>query len=43
MMQRPMRMAARVAHPLLRFGHDRVVEATVAGYRRHLAQDQAIS
>jgi carbon monoxide dehydrogenase subunit G len=42
MMQRPMRMAARVAHPLLRYGHDRVVEATVAGYRRHLEQDQPI-
>ena len=36
MMQRPMRLAARVAHPLLRWGHDRVVEATVAGFRRHL-------
>lgn len=36
MMQRPMRVASRVAHPLLRWGHDRVVEATVAGFRRHL-------
>ena len=36
MMQRPMRMAARVAGPLLRWGHDRVVDATVAGFRRHL-------
>jgi Uncharacterized conserved protein len=36
MMQRPMRMAARVASPLLRWGHDRVVDATVAGFRRHL-------
>lgn len=36
MMQRPMRLAARVAHPLLRWGHDRVVDATVAGFRRHL-------
>jgi hypothetical protein len=36
MMQRPMRIAARVAHPLLRWGHDRVVDATVAGFRRHL-------
>ena len=35
MMQRPMRLAARVAGPLLRWGHDRVVEATVAGFRRH--------
>ena len=36
MMQRPMRLAARVAHPLLRWGHDRVVEATVDGFRRQL-------
>jgi hypothetical protein len=36
MMQRPMRLAARVAHPLLRWGHDRVVEATVAGFRRRV-------
>ena len=39
MMQRPMRLAARVAHPLMRWGHDRVVEATVAGMRRHLEAD----
>lgn len=37
MMQRPMRIAARVAGPLLRWGHDRVVDMTVAGFRRHLA------
>jgi hypothetical protein len=36
MMQRPMRLAARVAHPMLRWGHDRLVEATVQGFRRHL-------
>jgi carbon monoxide dehydrogenase subunit G len=36
MMQRPMRAACRVAFPLLRWGHDRVVDATVAGFRRHL-------
>jgi hypothetical protein len=36
MMQRPMRLAARVAFPLLRWGHDRVVEATVDGFRGHL-------
>ena len=36
MMQRPMRLAARVAHPVLRWGHDRVVEMTVNGFRRHL-------
>ena len=34
MMQRPMRLAARCAHPLLRWGHDHVVEATVDGFRR---------
>jgi hypothetical protein len=34
MMQRPMRLAARYGHPLLRWGHDRVVEATVDGFRR---------
>ncbi len=36
MKQRPMRLAARVGYPLLRWGHDRVVDATVSGYRRHL-------
>jgi hypothetical protein len=36
MMQRPMRMAARIAHPALRWGHDRVVEATVRDFRRSL-------
>jgi carbon monoxide dehydrogenase subunit G len=37
MTQRAMRMAARVAHPLMRWGHDRVIETTVAGLRCHLA------
>ncbi len=41
MRQRPMRLAARAAHPLMRWGHDRVVEATVLGYRRHLAAEYA--
>ena len=36
MMQRPMRLASRMAHPLLQWGHDRVVELTVAGFRRRL-------
>lgn len=36
MMQRPMRLASRFAHPLLRWGHDRVVESTVAGFGRRL-------
>ena len=39
MMQRPMRMAARIAPPLLRWGHDRVVEATVDGFRRHVLEE----
>jgi hypothetical protein len=38
MTQRPMRLAARVASPLLRWGHDRVVDVTVAGFRRRLGQ-----
>jgi carbon monoxide dehydrogenase subunit G len=36
MMQRRMRAAARVARPLLQWGHDRVVEAAVRGFRRQL-------
>ena len=36
MKQLPMRVAARFAYPLLRWGHDRVVDATVAGFRRQL-------
>ncbi|HZU79005.1 MAG TPA: SRPBCC family protein [Acidimicrobiales bacterium] len=38
MMQPAMRLAARFAHPMLRWGHDRVVEMTVAGFRRRLAE-----
>jgi len=37
MMQRPMRIASRFGRPLLQWGHDRVVEMTVAGFRRRLA------
>ena len=37
MMQRPMRLASRFGLPLLQWGHDRVVETTVAGFRRRLA------
>jgi uncharacterized protein YndB with AHSA1/START domain len=37
MRQRAMRAVARVAHPLLRWGHDRVVESTVGAFREHLA------
>jgi hypothetical protein len=36
MMQRPMRLASRFGLPLLQWGHDRVVEMTVAGFRRRL-------
>jgi carbon monoxide dehydrogenase subunit G len=39
MTQRPMRIAARVASPLLRWGHDRVVDATVIGFRRNLLRE----
>jgi hypothetical protein len=39
MMQRPMRLAARLAHPLLRWGHDRVVQATVENFRRLLTAE----
>lgn len=36
MMQRSMRIASRVAHPMLQWGHDRVVDITVGGFRRHV-------
>ncbi len=36
MMQRPMRLADRLAHPLLQWGHDRVIEITVAGFQKRL-------
>jgi carbon monoxide dehydrogenase subunit G len=36
MMQQPMRLAYRFGRPLLQWGHDRVVEITVAGFRRRL-------
>jgi carbon monoxide dehydrogenase subunit G len=36
MLSGPMRIAATFAHPLLRRGHDRVVDATVNGFRRQL-------
>ena len=37
MMQSPMRLADRVGHPVLKRGHDRVVENTVAEFRRRLS------
>ncbi len=39
MMQKPMRLAARLAYPLLRWGHDLVVQATVDNFRRLLAAE----
>jgi len=38
MTQWPMRMACRVAFPMLRWGHDRVVEWAVAGFVREMAR-----
>lgn len=37
MMQAPMRVADRVAHGLLQWGHDRVVDLTIAGFQKKLA------
>jgi hypothetical protein len=36
MRQPAMRLASRFGHPLLRWGHDRVVDVTVAGFRRRI-------
>jgi carbon monoxide dehydrogenase subunit G len=38
MMPRSMRLASAVAHPLLVRAHDAVVDMTVAGFRRRLAE-----
>ncbi|MHB1446249.1 MAG: SRPBCC family protein [Acidimicrobiales bacterium] len=38
MTQRRMRLAALLTGPLLRWGHDRVVETTVRAFRRQLAR-----
>ena len=35
MVRGPLRAAALVAYPLVRWGHDRVVDTTVAGFRQH--------
>jgi uncharacterized protein YndB with AHSA1/START domain len=43
MMQRPMRLAARVAPPVLRWGHDRVVDATVSSFRTHLRHGAGVT
>jgi hypothetical protein len=39
MKQPAMRLAALVAYPVLRWGHDRIVETTVADFHRHLEED----
>jgi hypothetical protein len=36
MLQPAMRLASRIGRPLLQWGHDRVVEVTVAGFRRRI-------
>jgi uncharacterized protein YndB with AHSA1/START domain len=36
MMQTAMRLADRFTHPVLQWGHDRVVELTIAGFRKRL-------
>jgi hypothetical protein len=36
MRQPAMRLASRFGYPLLRWGHDRVVDITVAGFRRRI-------
>src|SRR5262245_24292519 len=40
MRQRALRLAARLGYPLLRWGHDRVVEATVDSFRRQVAEER---
>lgn len=42
MMQRPMRLASRVAHPVLKWGHDRVVDMTVQGFRSQVERAAGI-
>ncbi len=39
MMQTPMRLADRLAHPVLQWGHDRVVDLTVSGFRKRLTSE----
>jgi uncharacterized protein YndB with AHSA1/START domain len=36
MRQPAMRLASRIGRPLLQWGHDRVVDVTVAGFRRRI-------
>jgi hypothetical protein len=41
MRQPAMRLASRIGHPVLQWGHDRVVEMTVAGLRRRISDSRA--
>lgn len=41
MHQPAMRLASRIGHPVLQWGHDRVVEMTVAGLRRRIRDSPA--
>jgi hypothetical protein len=43
MVSRPLRIAARIAYPLMRWGHDRVVEMAVAGFRQRALADTTLS
>lgn len=43
MVSRPLRLAARLAYPLMRWGHDRVVEMAVAGFRQRALTDTTLS
>ncbi len=42
MRQPAMGLASRIGHPVLQWGHDRVVEMTVAGFRRRIAESKAV-
>ena len=41
MVSRPLRIATLVAYPLMRWGHDQVVEMAVAGFRRRALSSAA--
>ncbi len=42
MRQPVMGFASRIGHPVLQWGHDRVVEMTVAGFRRQIREAEAV-
>jgi len=43
MMSTPLRVAGLVAYPLMRWGHDRVVEMAVVGIRRRALAGTTLS